>query len=214
LRAARFSSANDLSTGDITISHFMRRNFSFIGITCALMLSGWGSVLAVALCPHALRAATSNSASTSDAHDCCRMSKKSASVGGGNDAHCSGTTENRNDASTHDEASSHRKAVPHHKAFRPALSSFGVEPGSHEAAAGFAVESSTCGHCVNRREQLPPFVRARASGEAKRDISSSAAHLQKVLRAVAPSFTIITPLSRGAPPGSARRHVLISVFLI
>lgn len=219
LRAARFSSANDLSADDITSFHFMRRNFSFIGIICALMLSGWGGALAAALCPHAQRAATDSNAPMADArpddaHACCRMSKKSARVDGGNDAHCSGTIEKANDASSHNEASSHGKAVPHHEASRPAHSSVGAEPESHVAAAGFAVESSTCGHCVNRREQLPPFVRACASGEAKCDISSTAVHSQKVLRAVAPSFTPITPLSRGAPPGSARRHVLIGVFLI
>ncbi|MDQ3687147.1 MAG: hypothetical protein M3430_16350, partial [Acidobacteriota bacterium] len=141
-------------------------------------------------------------------------SKKSARVDAGNDAHCSGTIEKGNDASTHNEASSHGKAVPHQDASRPARGTVEAEPESRIAAAGFAVESSTCGHCVERREQLPVFVRARAPGEAKPDISSSAAHAQKGLRAVAPSFTLITPLSRGAPPGSARRHILIGVFLI
>ena len=198
--------------------NFMRRNFSLIGITCALILSGWGGALAAALCPHAQRGVPSSIASTpdmrpDDAHACCRMSKKSASVDG-NEAYCSGTTENRNVASTHNEASSHQKAVPHHEASRPAHGTVGTEPETHEAAARFAVESSTCDHCVERREQLPAFVRARSSGEAKPDILTSAVHAQKVSRAVVPSFSPITPLSRGAPPGRARRHVLISVFLI
>ncbi|HVF28662.1 MAG TPA: hypothetical protein VM943_10505 [Pyrinomonadaceae bacterium] len=183
------------------------------------MLSGWGGVFAAAFCPHARRAATDGDAPMADArpddaHACCRMSKKSASVDGGNDAHCSDRTENRNDASTNDESSFHQKIVPHHEASRPAHGTVGVESESHVAAAGFAVEFSTCDHCVERREQLPVFVRARASGEAKPDSLSSAAHAQKVSRAVAPSFTPMMPLSRGAPPGSTRRHVLISVFLI
>ena len=200
----------------------MRRHLPLIGLTCALLVSGWNGALAAALCPHtegaADEAASVSNPPTDDAHACCRLSGKSKS-GDGEDAHCpDAARKEENHSSRPNGASPHHQAAPLQQADRHVEGHKTAPNKHHHHAAGNSTAelSSSCGHCVRRPQQPPAFAPARTAGKAKHGVAAPAARVEGRWHPVVSLLTLSAPVARGAPPGGggARRHVLISLFLI
>lgn len=198
----------------------MRRHLALIGLTCALLVSGWNGALAAALCPHTEgadeEAASVSNPPADDVHACCRLSGKSRS-GDGEDAHCPDAARSEeNRSSRPNGASSHHQASPHQQAVQHIEGPAAVANDHHHAAGNLTAElSSSCGHCVRRPHQTLAFAPVGTAGKAKHDVAAPAARVEGRWHPVISSLTPSAPVARGAPPaGGARRHVLISLFLI
>lgn len=173
-------------------STFMRRQLLLIYpvLLCALSLSGWGGVLAAALCPHAAasaRAAASVEAGMSmdDDHACCHADAKDVQ-----EEHCS--------SSSH-EAMGETKATPATKRHSQAL----------------AASEDSCSHCIGR-STLPAWpARASEPSQHRPDAHRPAQDEAKPVAPPVVRFVSSIAPTQGAPPGAAaRKHLLLSIFLI
>lgn len=169
----------------------MRRQLLFIGILlCALTLSGWGHVAAIALCPHAAKASVDADVTPAEVmqmdgdHACCPAKNGVA------DEHCSGSA---------GEATSETEAVPQ----------------TNDEAQSLAQLAESCLHCVSRNPLPTAPVSMREAERNSSETSRSAAQEVKPLAPPAARFlSAIIPV-QGAPPGPPnRKHLLLSVFLI
>jgi hypothetical protein len=170
----------------------MRRRF-FIAINlCALALGGWGGVLAAALCPHGAGMVTAN---------------LSARVPAKTHAH----------ASCHDEGTATDAAS--NASSHEALESVEAIPSPDEESHALARPAQSCSHCISHRSLPTSPVNAREAQAAREDAGSRAAAAPPPpVNGYAPPaagfISAIVP-TQGAPPGPlARRHLLLSIFII
>jgi hypothetical protein len=172
--------------------HFMRRFVSYMGIILlALLLSGAGSTLAAALCPHA---GTNQALPMAEDHSCCLAKLETK------DTH-------EHHRGSHQQAAQDK--AEHCSQTKPAAQFQGGE----QAAIGQAAES--CAHCVRQGELPSAPASVRELTLQKRD-AGKAVELKTTLAApsVAISVSHFVP-SQHAPPGTAnRKHLLLGVFLI
>lgn len=178
-------------------STFMRhqRLLVYPVLLCALVLSGWGSVLAAALCPHAASRAAAASVEAGvgvdDDHACCHADAEGAGE------HCSGS---KHEATGESKAThAHGQRAQATKPLRQAL----------------APSESSCSHCVGH-SSLP--VAPARFGEPSRPKHDAHRPAQDEAKPVAPPvirFVSSIAPTQGAPPGpAARKHLLLSIFLI
>lgn len=172
----------------------MRRQLLFICLLlCALMLSGWGAVLAAALCPHAATAGRAasvvESMSMEDDHACCPARDEGAA---GASEHCSQASQE----ATHEMEAMASTARPTPQAV--------------------AWPAASCAHCIGRNG-LPaaPAKAASDAAQKRQDAHRLTAQETKLVAPHALSFVSTISPTQGAPPGpAARKHLLLSVFLI
>ncbi|HEX8143751.1 MAG TPA: hypothetical protein VF553_14215 [Pyrinomonadaceae bacterium] len=167
----------------------MRRRLLFtVILLCALTLSGWGSVLASALCPHMARASAVAHAAAAegmdDDHDCCPAKRAETQK------HCSDSSH---------EAAGEMEEMHGSKA-EPQL---------------LAQPSEPCSHCVSHSSLPPTPVSPRESHQSSSEVKHAATQEAK---SFAPSdagyVSAIIPVQGAPPVPPARKHLLLSVFLI
>lgn len=165
-------------------------------LSLALLMSGWGGVLAAAFCTHD----AGRPAAMAEDHDCCRASLESEQD---EHQHCAV------EASAH---SSHEAMAMD----ETDASSMPAEGTTANAVASFAQNDTACLHCVSRNGLPTTVIVAREPEQKKRDASGFALAARKLVVPLAAAFFAEPPLNRqGAPPGvAARRHLLLNVFVI
>jgi len=178
-------------------STFMRRQLLLIYpvLLCALCLSGWGGVLAAALCPHAAasaRAAASVEAGMSmdDDHACCHPEAKDAQ-----EEHCSNSSH---------EAMGETQT-------RPAIK----RDSQARHSQALAQSKDSCSHCIGR--STLPIWPAKASEPSQRRPDSHGPTQDEAKPIAPPVLRFVSSVAptQGAPPGTAtRKHLLLSIFLI
>jgi hypothetical protein len=171
-------------------SAFMRRQFFIIRLLlCALMLSGWGGLLGAAFCPHAAAragavASVAESMSMADDHACCHADAK------GSDKHCSN--------------SSHG-----------AMDGMEATPATEPSPQALAPPAASCSHCIGH-SSLP--AAPTKAGEATQHRPDAHRLALKEVKHIAPPvvrFVSTIAPTQGAPPGpAARKHLLLSIFVI
>ena len=167
----------------------MRRIVSYIGISLlALLVSGWGSVIAAALCPHA---GMSQPAAMAEDHSCCLAKLEQAG-------------EHHKGAHQH-EAAHGAKTVPvaaHHL------------HGSN-AAVALGQPQGTCAHCIGQNELPAAPASVRELTLQKRAASKAVGHTAVSFTPPVAVYIEQFAPTQHAPPGHAsRKHLLLSVFLI
>ncbi len=200
--------------------NLMRRNFLLISITCTLMLGGWGSLLASALCPHTRGSVTASvvgevkdaASAVMDAdHACCRAMKiaKIAQTDARNDVggHCSGVGSQAN------LNFGQQSATAHHNVSHNEVQLFGA---ANAALFNRNTVEDFCTHCVGRAPQPTSSVFTRASRESRRDSDASPpAREQQFASSTAKAVLSLIPAPQESPPApAARRHLIIGIFLI
>ena len=167
----------------------MRRLFSFIGIALlALLVSGWGSMLAATLCPHA--GANQSQAVTEEHSDCHAKTEQAGE-------HHSGSRSSRSEA-THDAKATPVTARRLHG----------------ENVAAFTTPSGTCTHCVGQNELPATPASVQELTLQKRD-GSRVVEQTATIVSLPVVFTVQFTPTQHAPPGlTNRKHILLSVFLI
>ena len=163
----------------------MRRKISIIGVLLlALCVSGWSSALAAAISCPHAKGEAPGAMVEQD-HSCCRAKTAEA------EAHCS--------TSGH-EAMAESRVMPV------------IDAGAVKEAVAQPAES--CAHCMDRPE-VPATLTFCQANQIKRSADAATA---RTAMPTAPFMVLFAPrvLSRqGSPPGTqARKHLLISVFII
>ena len=166
----------------------MRRQLLFVSLLlCALTLSGWGSMAAIALCPHAAKAAaeaTAEAVKMDDDHACCPSENAQKSE------HCTGSR---------GEATGEMEAMPRTNSEPQAL----------------AMHAESCWHCAGPGSLPEAPVSMRESQPRGSESSRAASTEVKPVAPPAVRFVSAIIPAQGAPPGPpARKHLLLSVFLI
>ena len=213
----------------------MLRRLLITGLFSALLLCGWGGAFAAVMCPHALaRAAAAGT------HACCRArmpgrapapEKKAAkpsphchaqpeqasSTRGARSAH--GHESQASRASEHGDRATHSAS---HEAEAPLEAAHATREDRaasrlllDERGAAWAVRpSDVCAHCVGDSKRPTAPAKARGGEGARRVESRPEPRPQRPLPIVFASFAPEVIPVQGAPPGAARRHALLGVFLI
>jgi hypothetical protein len=169
--------------------HFMRKFVSYIGIILlALLVSGWGSVLAVALCPHA---GMNQALPVTEDHSCHSTKLE--------------TTSADHQQAAHHEAALDLKVKP---VAVPQLHS-----GGH---AAIGKPSGNCAHCVGQSEfpAAPASVREltlQKTDEGKLVLTQTPL---AALPAAAVSVSRFVPSQHAPPWLAARKQLILCVFLI
>lgn len=178
----------------------MCRRFIILGVIVALSAGGWGGVLASALCARA-----SVAASSSAEHDCCRKEQDE-------------TTATSCPMSVRAKNAEHAPGARTHAAHEATEREGDARPRAAVSSGDARVfPPKSCAHCVGRAPQPPAAFKVRASESAKRGDEGYYPAPRAERSNISPKtsfFPHVTP-TQGAPPGpTARRHVLVSVFLI
>lgn len=215
----------------------MRQRLSAIVLAFALLLFGWGGALAAALCAHA--GGGSPAAMPAD-HTCCSLSaalaedesapEETAEEAATGAAHCALAL----------EASAEPAASATHAPRPPASASARAVASASESSDEFASASessdcagseragpasapvfgqsfapASCVHCLGRSERpSAPAVTARAPDRTAKGAHDLAPRAVSAPALNANRFTPPVTPTQGAPPTGARRHLLLSVFLI
>ena len=203
----------------------MRRHLQIIAISFALLLFGWSGVLAAALCAHARGA---HAAALLAGDSCCatHAAQEAAAENAAAPAeeaeeeagHCA--LMSAADAAHHAPASEQHRQLSAQAGASAAQETIDCAQGAGEeqASAPAPVESfapASCAYCLGRPETpTAPAVTARipdrtakgADGPAPRAETSPALTPRRFIPSINPT--------QGAPPGQARRHVLLNIFLI
>lgn len=167
----------------------MRRFVSYIGIILlALLVSGWGSTLAAALCPHA---GINQALPMAEDHSCHSLKIETT-------------------AAPEPHQGEHHQAR-HELKVKPAAM-------SHQDGGQTALgqPAGACGHCVSQSELPIAPASMRELTLQKRDAGKPVVSQTTLpaLPAMAVSVSRFVP-SQHAPPGSAsRKHLILGVFLI
>ena len=173
-----------------TTSNFMRRLFSYISIILlTLLVSGWGSVLAATLCPHA---GANQPQATLESHSACHTKTEQAA-------------EHHSGSRAGSEAMHHAKTMP-----KPELRFHG----SSNNAAALTLPAGTCTHCVEQNKL--PATPTSALGSALQKHDAGKIIIQTAAPVSLPAvFSVQFAPTQHAPPGRTnRKHILLSVFLI
>lgn len=161
----------------------------------ALLASGWGSVAAAVLCPHAMSSAWKRGAAEDmAAEQACHLVKPETVA----KPHC-------HDSDAGQEATDGMDGMEASSAM----------PRAVDGSAALALPQNVpCTHCLSRPEVPASTVVVRQQAEQKRSLEPAA--LQSALPAApAPSFAKPVLYRQGAPPGSSTpKHLLISILLI
>jgi len=204
VRRGRAARAKLAATGTrlqgILNSFLMRRLTLIIGFVSVLAIGGAGRIVAAAVCAHGTGAV---SAAMED-HECCR-------------ARLAETAKTSEHCQTKEQLSSHHaSAAEQHQADTPhaMTNDAGAQTETPDALAT-ANDSgdSSCAHCLSRSEQIPATATAREQSKAKRELLTPTPRAEKLTAATFIPFFTIAP-TQHAPPPVARRHLLISIFLI
>ncbi|MGB7926414.1 MAG: hypothetical protein WCF57_24445 [Pyrinomonadaceae bacterium] len=177
----------------IQLFQIMRRKISIIGLLLlALCVSGWSSALAAALyCPHAK--STQARAMMRQDHSCCRA-KLARAAEQQQPPHCS-------TAASHQAMTGEAQAMP-------VADAAGGEPQPVAQPAG------SCAHCVDRSE-IPASPTFGQANRIERNADATTSRKATPLAPFAASFAPQVLSRQGSPPGAqARKHLLISVFII
>ncbi|HEX8844587.1 MAG TPA: hypothetical protein VF791_08080 [Pyrinomonadaceae bacterium] len=164
----------------------MRRFTSLISmILLTLALSGWGTALAAAVCPHA--------------------GMKQAQAAVEEDSHCHGKTET---AAGHHSASHRKQAIAGketpHAAHR-----------RNKSAGGRAQFAGTCAHCASHNQFPNALASARELNLKKNDASVAHEQPTRLAVVVSAACAPRLKAVQHAPPGASKhRHLLLNVFLI
>ncbi|HEY0322544.1 MAG TPA: hypothetical protein VGC66_16430 [Pyrinomonadaceae bacterium] len=171
----------------------MRRYIQILGlVVLAFAASGWGHVIAAALCPHANPGAAKAVAAVNMAGEyACHSTKPEIAA----------------KPDCHDPSMGQETAAD----MEPSHAMPGNE--GNRAALVALPENVPCTHCMGRTELPASTVIARQNVEPKRSLEPA------TLQAASPlplfSFTLPVVYRQGAPPGSSTpKHLLISVLLI
>jgi hypothetical protein len=204
----------------------MLRRLLLNGLLSTLLLCGWSGAFAAVLCPHAQAA---RAASVAGAHDCCRARamKKAAPP----TAQCHKQREMAKGAHAAHEARSVRGAHGHQA--QASLKLAHAAQASREAAQRTRREQSDdgpvlekermawaaraaldCTHCMGRPEPPNAPAETRGSEGSRRELIRPEPRAQRMAAFSFELFVSAVIPMQGAPPGAARRHVLLNVFLI
>lgn len=172
----------------------MRRLVSFTGITLlALLVSGWGSMLAAALCPHA--GANLPQAVLADEHSGCHAKNEQTE-----EHHSGSRSSSRNREDRHGMKAGQMAALRLH--------------GDKSKIAALTLPAGTCTHCVGQNELPSTPASAQALTLLKRDAGKIIVQPTTPMSLPA-AFTAQFAPTQHAPPGlTNHRHILLSVFLI
>lgn len=167
----------------------MRRLVSCIGLTLlALLVSGWGSMLAAALCPH-LGASQPQAVAAEDPPAC------HAKI---------------------EQTNEHHSGSPASEALHGTKIKLPPAPRLHgDNSPAFTQPAGSCTHCVSQNE-LPamPAASAQELTLQKRDAGRVVTQTTTIVSLNA-LFTAQFAPTQHAPPGlTNRKHILLSVFLI
>ncbi|HEX8475225.1 MAG TPA: hypothetical protein VF666_14440 [Pyrinomonadaceae bacterium] len=216
----------------------MRQRLLLIGlITSALLVGGWGSVLASVLCPHAGSVGRVDAvasvdegdavgsevvvvvSSADETHSCCAMKMRA-----GENAHCAMRAGQPSQPPSHDphaatpamsqqQQTDHASDIAHDSGTHQDNDDAAQTPTNSDARVS---TSSSCAHCVGRSGQTRVAVRLHEPNPTRRDAATDVApRADKILNAPPLVFISTIARQRGAPPGDhARRHLLNSIFLI
>lgn len=187
-------------------------------LALALMLSGWGGALAASFCAHAHDDASAMRA-------CCRarIGETAKSVDsvetkahGGGGSHCSTNASEsavghtyHTDDETENETQQSRAAQTSQSDHADQVHH--AEPLSTDEASG----ADSCAHCLSRGSLPRGHASPRETDAPRRTdaVAAPPAQTKSLLPAVAGFSPEIVP-SQHAPPQTARRHLIINVFLI
>ena len=163
----------------------MRHKISIIGVLLlALCVSGWSSALAAAL--SCPHAKGEPSRAMAQDHSCCHAQTMRAQP------HC---------------------PTPEHEAMgdMQMMPAAAVVEGVAQAAVQLA---GSCAHCMEQSE-VPAMPNALRANQIKRSVDASASLTPMPPSPFAALFTPTVLSRQGSPPGAqARKHLLISLFLI
>jgi hypothetical protein len=170
---------------------FMRRFVSYLGIfLLALLVSGSGSVLAAALCPHA--GSSQSQAAAAEDHACCRAKLE------------------KTEAPRRHSHSSHQE-----KAHCTKTSSASASHNHGGGGAVFKQATEACAHCIGRNELPATPASVRELTLQKRAASKMVGHTAVPAQPpTAISIAHFTPTQHAPPEPAIRKHLLLSVFLI
>jgi len=154
---------------------------------CALALSGWGSVLAAALCPHGMKAS---------AH----ISKP---AGTGEHATCHAES---------DKAVAHH-AAPKHEAI--AGNAGEADPQTKESSRTVATPSQSCSHCISHSNLPGAPVNWRESQPSGRETNQTIAEDRGIFAPPVVGFVPAVLPVQGSPPGpQVAKYLLLNTFII
>jgi len=164
----------------------MRRLGTYIGIILlALLLGGWGGVIAATLCPHA---GASASPPMAEDHACCRAKSEHAGL--------------------HHSTSHHGAAHGAKPGRMPAAHQL-------QGRAALGQPRGACAHCMGQRDLPATIVGARELTSVKRGDGEMVAPMAKLEAApVAVAVSHFVPQQHAPPQSAGRKHLLLSVFLI
>jgi len=201
----------------------MRRLLLNACAAAVLILGGWGGALASAVCPHASGAARAAE------HACCRARAKSQTRRAGKSqtarqtaeqstAHHSPRRAAQGGGDCHAQLPGARAAKHQDAGPRPNVRE---TAGPREVARAGAVQrggvarpGASCAHCVSRPELPPASAKLRGDGGARRAADAPAERAPSLPATAGLSRAPAVAAARGAPPLTARRHVLLNLFLI
>lgn len=165
-------------------------------LSLALLVSGWGRVLAAAFCAHD----AGQPQAMAEDHDCCRAKLEQSQ-----EEHCA----------VKSSAHSSHEAMTTNEDEMEAISPV-TEQAATDSGVAFRQNDTTCLHCVSRNGLPTTVIITRELEQKKRDAGGFAPVAPKLLVPLAAAFFAQPPLTRqGAPPGvAARRHLLLNVFVI
>jgi hypothetical protein len=171
----------------------MRRQSSLIAVLlCALVLGGWGGVLAAVLCPHAAQMAAANQSAATPLKTKGRASCHATA--GASDAQSPASSSSSHEAMDDMEASSQTK---------------------EEARGAAAPPTDSCRHCISHRSLPTEPVKARDAQPVRGD--TGVVDSPPVKTITPPAFLLASTIvpTQGSPPTTqARRHLLLGIFLI
>lgn len=181
----------------------MRQHLLISATVAALLLGGWGGIVAAALCPHA-------GSSSSGAHSCFPERKTGEHSAKDSILDASGHGQHARKAEESDESChSPKRATEKDKTHADAAPHDTLPTKISSRGAGL------CAHCAGRPANPPSSSVARESNETRRGHEQQAGTTRPLVAPRAPAFTSqITP-KQGSPPGvSSRRFVALNVFRI
>lgn len=156
-------------------------------LLCALALSGWGSVLAAALCPHGMRASAHIS--------------KPADTGEGATCHAENNT-----------SDAHHSAPKHESTDGAAAEAL---PQAKEASRTLAAPSQSCSHCISHGNLPGVRVSPRESQPNPREAYQIASEDKGTFAPPVVRFIPAIRPVRGSPPGqTVEKYLLLSTFII
>lgn len=164
-----------------------RRNIFISLLLCALALSGWGSVLAAALCPHGMRASTPVSTPT------------------GKGAHATCHAESNKTAAHH--------SAPKHEAIAGTATE--AAPQTKEESRTLATPLHSCWHCISHGNLPVAPVNPRESQPNGRETNQTAAEEKGTFAPPVFGFVPAIVPVQGSPPGQrVAKYLLLNTFII